>query len=175
MRLPTRDLTLSAVLVALGVLIPIVFHGVGLGSVFLPMFLPIAVAPFYLSLHYAIAVGAITPVISSMFTGMPPVSPPIAQVMIFEGAVLAGLTGWLYHHRQLSAVFSLLLGLLASRLVLFLWTLVLMPLLGLRGEVFSLAWVAKGTPGVVLILLVVPILVFRFNPRKRSSGRNPDA
>ena len=161
MKRSTRNITLSSLFVALGILIPILFHAVGLGSVFLPMFLPIAASAFFLPLSYTIMVGAITPLISALATGMPPLSPPIAQIMVFECATLAGITGYLYLKKKISVLFSLAVGFIVSRFILLLWVQILVPLLGLPSKIFTIAYVAKGIPGIIMILLVVPFFVYR--------------
>jgi hypothetical protein len=115
----TQKLTLSAAFLALGVLFPILFHAVGLGSVFLPMYWPVAAAGFFLPLSFAVLVGVITPALSFLLTGMPPVSPPVLQVMVPELAVLAFLVGLLYRKVRMAIWLSMFIGLLASRVVLF--------------------------------------------------------
>ena len=170
MRFPTRYLSLSALFIALGILFPIIFHAVNLGSVFLPMFLPIIASAYFLPLSYAIIVGAITPLISSAVTGMPPLSPPIAQIMVFECVTLVGIAGYLYGKKKMSVLLSLAFGFLASRFVLLFWVQILVPLLGLPSKIFTIAYVAKGIPGVILILIVIPFFVYRIkrsiNPQK---------
>jgi hypothetical protein len=171
--MPARHLSLAALFVGLGVLIPMLFHAVGLGSVFLPMFLPLAVAGFYLPLGAAIAVGVLTPLVSALATGMPPLSPPVAQLMSFEGLALTGVVGWLASRQGVPTVVALVIGLAASRAVLVLWVMALVPLLGLPGRGMSLAALAQGLPGIGLILVVVPILVKRIPPAQvRGGGRH---
>ena len=161
MRLPTQKLTLSGLFVALGLLVPMLFHAVGLGSIFLPMFWPVAASAFFLSFPYALAVGVLTPVFSSLLTGMPPISPPIVYIMLLELGFLAGITSLLHERTKWGLVWILLIGLAISRLVLFMCTALFAPLLGLPEKVFSIVMVAKGMPGVALILIFIPLLVNR--------------
>ena len=118
-----------------------------------------------------IIVGAITPLISSLVTGMPPLSPPIAQIMVFECAFLTGITGYLYVKRNIPVLISLALGFLASRFILLLWIQILVPLLGLPKKIFSIAYVAKGIPGVIMILIIVPFFVYRI--KSRTNPKRP--
>jgi hypothetical protein len=157
----TQKLTLSAAFLALGVLFPILFHAVGLGSVFLPMYWPVAAAGFFLPLPFAVWVGVITPALSFLLTGMPPVSPPILQVMAPELAVLAFLTGLLYRKARMAIWPSVFVGLLASRFALFLGAGLLGKALGLPPRWASPAMLAKSLPGVLAILILVPPLVGR--------------
>lgn len=157
----TKNSTLGAMFMALGILLPIVFHAVGMGSIFLPMFWPVAMSAFYLPFAYAVAVGLLTPVLSTLLTGMPPISPPILYLMIFELGFLAGITNIAYRHTRWGIFWSLLLGLSVSRTVLFLAVIPLASLLGLPPKLASIAIVVKGIPGVIIILLVIPLLVNR--------------
>ncbi|MDZ7386570.1 MAG: ECF transporter S component [candidate division KSB1 bacterium] len=167
--MPAKHLSLSGLFVAMGVLIPMVFHAVGLGSVFLPMFLPLAAAGFYLPLLAAMSVGLLTPMVSALATGMPPLSPPVAQLMALEGLALTGVVGWLTG-RRLPAMLALLAGLAASRAVMVLWIVALVPLLGLPARALSAAALLQGLPGIVLILVVVPVVLRRVPPQSRRGS-----
>ena len=163
MLLSTQKITWSAIFIALGVLLPILFHTLGIGSVFLPMFWPVALCAYFLDTPYAVAVGAITPIISTLLTGMPPLSPPIVYIMIFELAFLAGITSLFYHKTSLGIFGPLLIGLIISRFVLFITVIPLASILGLPPRIASIVTVLKGMPGVAVILIIVPILVRRLN------------
>ncbi len=157
----TQQMTLSAMFMAFGVLFPMLFHGLGLGSIFLPMFWPVAAAAFFLDAPLAIAVALLAPVLSSMITGMPPVSPPILQVMMAELFFLAAATSLFYTRTRWGIFWPLLIGLLLSRIVLFLTVIALAPLLGLPPTMFSVTMVVQGMPGVVAILILLPIVMNR--------------
>ena len=71
-RVPTATLTGTALLIALGVALPLVFHAVPLGGrIFLPMHLPTFVAGLILGPLSGLVVGVGSPVVSSLLTGMP--------------------------------------------------------------------------------------------------------
>ena len=60
----TRDLTYAALLIALGLLMPQVFHMIGgqqAGGMFLPMHIPVLMAGLLLGPAYGTAVGVVTP------------------------------------------------------------------------------------------------------------------
>ncbi len=160
---PLPGLALAALVVALGVLLPIVFHTVGLGPVFLPMFLPIAVGAFFLSPGVAAAVGLVTPLISSLTTGMPPWMPPVAPVLTLELVLFGALVSWL-NRRGLQPFVALALALIVDRLFLLLVVLFVAPLFGWPKQAFSIGAVLSGLPGVVLILVVAPPLLRRLAP-----------
>lgn len=147
--------------VALGILVPIVFHAVGLGSIFLPMFWPLVIASFFLPLGYAFTVGIITPLVSSLLTGMPPVSPPILYLMMVELAVLTGSITFFYTRLKLGVLFSMILGIIIERFVLYLMAVPFATIIGLPPKIASIAMVLKGLPGAILIIVFVPFLVSR--------------
>ncbi|HEX9933727.1 MAG TPA: ECF transporter S component [bacterium] len=166
----TQKLTLSAVFVALGILFPVLFHTIGLGSVFLPMFWPVAVAGMLLPFPNAVLVGVLTPVLSFALTGMPPASPPILYVMAAELACLSGTIAMLMSRTRWGLFWILFLSLLLSRIVLFLLSRILAPILGLPPNWISWYSVLKGLPGAAVMLAVVPAIVGRL--KHHSIWRN---
>lgn len=50
----TKNLVMSALFVALGILIPMIFHSMGLGKAFLPMHIPVLLAGFILGKRKAL-------------------------------------------------------------------------------------------------------------------------
>jgi hypothetical protein len=170
----TRILTLSAMFISLGVLFPILFHAAGLGSLFLPMFWPVAASAFFLPAAAAVCVAVFTPALSFLLTGMPPVAPPVLQIMIPELAVLAAVTGLLHRKAGLPVFPSLFLGLAASRVVVFLSGRLLGDFLGLPPAWASAAVLIKGLPGVAAILVLVPILVGRLKHEAVLIRRKPN-
>ncbi|HPG38107.1 MAG TPA: ECF transporter S component [bacterium] len=157
----TNQMTLSAMFIALGVLLPIVFHSIGLGSIFLPMFWPVAAAAFFLPVSFAALVGILTPLVSFLFTGMPPLSPPILYIMIFELLALSLITSLLYTRTRWGIVWPLVAGLLCSRIVLFFMVIPLASVLGLPPQLASAAYILKGLPGIILIIIVSSLLINR--------------
>ncbi len=168
----TRHITLSAMFMALAVLFPMLLHGVGAGSILLPMFWPVLAAAFFVSLPYAMAIGLLSPMVSSLLTGMPPISPPILHILIVELIVLAAATQVIYRETSWGIFWPSLIGLLLSRIVLFFMVTLVAPLLGLPAQLFSMAMVLKGLPGVVAMLIVVPLIVSRVKHEPIISLRN---
>jgi hypothetical protein len=161
MNIKTQNITLSAMFIALGILIPVLFHIIGIGPVFLPMFWPIAVSAFFVPVSYAIAVGMLTPILSTIVTGMPPISPPILHVMIFELCFLSGIIGFMYNKTLFGSFWLTLTGLIVSRIVLYICAAILSPILGLPTELVSMAMILRGIPGTISMLLFIPILIRR--------------
>lgn len=169
----TQNITLSALFMAIGVLLPILFHAVGLGSMFLPMFWPVAASGFFLPVPYATAVGALTPVLSTLITGMPP--PPTLYRMIFELASLATITSLLYRKTCYGTFWLLLGGLLTAMVVGLFGSAAIAPLLGLPPEFYAIVSLIKSIPGMIVLLSLVPLILKRIKHEPIWSSRTTDA
>ena len=69
-----KKITLGGLFLALGILLPQVAHliaGPSLGQVLLPMHIPVLLGGFVLGPWFGCFLGAATPLISSLITGMP--------------------------------------------------------------------------------------------------------
>jgi hypothetical protein len=157
MPIRTHNLTQSALFIALGVLVPFLFHTVGLGKMFLPMFWPIAASAFFLPTSYSMAVGALTPILSSLSTGMPP--PPILYKMIAELALFAGTIGMLYRKTSLGIFWLVLSGLFISEIVTLLSAAAIAPMIGLPPELYAIASFIESIPGVVVVMIMIPLII----------------
>src|SRR5690625_750917 len=83
-RITTRSLVTAGLLLAIGIIIPSIFHTTGIpGTVFLPMHIPVLLGGFLLPLPLAFLLGVLTPMLNSIITGMPPLF-PMAIIMVFE-------------------------------------------------------------------------------------------
>jgi len=176
-----REILIGTLFAALGVIVPILFHLVGLGRVFLPMHLPILAAGFFVSPIVAAATGFVTPWVSSFLTGMPPL--PTAVLMSLELPVLAGIASLCYRalrgrvHEsrwtgKIIAVWSSTVIAVVARVAvdLLLLAKVVAPLLQLPVGSFGLAAVLAGAPGIVLQLTVVPAIVLAIERMGKERG-----
>ena len=168
MKYSGRDYLLGGLFLALSLVIPVIFHALGLGPAFLPMFFPIILSGFMVSLPVALSVGILAPVTSMFLTGMPPVYPPIVFIMMIEGLVLAGIPAVLYQKYKWKVFPVLFMTMIGDRLVLFWCILIIMKWLKLPGEILGLAFVLRGIPGIVLIFIVIPPLVWSLEKKIKS-------
>jgi hypothetical protein len=91
-RFTTWMITGTALLLALGVMLPLVFHAFPLGGrIFLPMHLPVFIAGLVLGPLSGLIVGAGSPVLSALITGRPPVY--LMVPMVFELATYGVVAG----------------------------------------------------------------------------------
>jgi len=152
-----RAVVISAAMAALALVLPVIFHAVGLGSKFLPLLLPLLLNGFLVPWRWAAATGAAVPLISALATGMPPLYPPVAAVLAAEGAVLGGMAAALHRPRRGGVWPALLAAVAAGRMTTFLLTWAMAPLFGLPPAPSAAAALIQGLPGVALQLAVVPL------------------
>ena len=151
-----RNVPLAALFATLGILFPLMFHFTGLGSMFLPMFLPVTMGATLLPPIVAVLVAIIVPLLSFLFTGMPPPYPPILVLVMVELVVISGITSLLYYRKKWSIWMALFISLGIDRLVLYLFVSLFAKMLGFPERFYSIGAVFYGIPGIILILLVVP-------------------
>ena len=164
MKISTRKLVYTGLLISLGVVFPLGFHLVGAaGPIFLPMHLPVFVAGIMLGPWYGMLVGLTSPVLSSFFTGMPPLL-PILPVMFVELG-LYGLTIGFFYQKQKRVYPGLLISMIIGRIGagLTFWILAqLVDLAPLSANPGLFIWgsIIKGLPGIVIQLVLIPIMIY---------------
>jgi hypothetical protein len=163
-----QEVVLGGLFTALAVVLPLLFHLVGLGKVFLPMHLPVLTAGFLVSPAVAVSVGVLAPLLSAALTGMPPL--PLAPLMAVELAILGGSAALFYGRLRWPWGFSLPLAILCARSSWVLMVLGLAPLLHLPEKMLSVAAVLQGLPGTALQLVVVPLVVLAVEQRRKPKG-----
>lgn len=176
MKSKSKQITYSALFLALGVIFPQIFHLLGgTGPVFLPMHIPVLLAGFILGGTSAALVGFITVLISAAMTGMPPV--PILYFMLIEVTVYGLAAGLAYKKFKLNVYVSLFLAMVVGRLALALSVFTLQPLLGLKlsPQAYMIGAVTEGLPGIIIQLIFIPIIVlsieragFKFDDSRAS-------
>ncbi|WP_371378463.1 ECF transporter S component [Sporomusa aerivorans] len=157
----TRNLIHIAIFIALGLTLPMVFHLVGgAGPVFLPMHIPVFMAGLLLGIRGGLTTGALTPVVSSIMTGMPPLL-PMLPVMAAELGVYGALAGYLYKERKLPLIGALVAAMIAGRMAALSVVACLAGLFGLTMNpmTYITGVITTGIPGVAIQLVFVPLLV----------------
>ena len=87
-----RRLVMTALCVALGVVLPQALHAVpNAGNVLLPMHIPLLLCGLTCSWAYGLACGVLTPVISHLVSGMPPAA--VLPAMVCELAAYGLISG----------------------------------------------------------------------------------
>lgn len=155
-----KKLTLSALFLAVGLILPMAFHpfGPNAGAMFLPMHIPVLLCGFLCGSLYGAMVGVLTPLLSSMLTGMPMMM-PTGIAMMFELMTYGIVSGFLM--KKFHVYPSLLLAMIAGRAVS---GIANMLLLGFMGKAYSLsiflgAAFVTALPGILIQLIVIPLLI----------------
>ena len=157
--LDLRSLSRAALVAALAIALPPVFHAVKLGSIFLPMYLPILAGAFFLSPRHAALAGATAPLVSAALTGMPPFYPPVALWMVGELAVAGGVVALVDGRIHPRPVVSVAAGLAAARAVQAVLVFLSAGLMDLPARFLTTAAFVAAWPGMILALLAVPVAV----------------
>lgn len=94
-----KKIVYGGLLIAIGVILPQLFHifGQSAGQTFLPMHIPVILASMLIGPVWGLGVAVIVPILSSLITGMPPV--PMLYFMLFELAAYAVVSGLLAEKR----------------------------------------------------------------------------
>ncbi|MCT4632382.1 MAG: ECF transporter S component [Firmicutes bacterium] len=156
-----KEIVISGLFIAIGLILPMLFHIFNAGAMFLPMHIPVLVAACIVSLPFAIAVGVITPILSSLLTGMPPMF-PVLPFMIFELMTYGATMNLLYRKFRLNIYPSLILSMTFGRIVssLVVWVLVSFFMAKLPNPfTFVGIGIIQGLPGIVIQIILIPRIV----------------
>lgn len=160
-----KSMVLAALFIALGLIMPFLTMQVReIGSMLLPMHIPVLICGFVCGWKYGLFVGFITPLLRSFIFTMPLMFPN-AVSMAFELATYGAIVGLLYyifHNSKLKIYLSLLIAMFSGRLV---WGVVMIILSGINKTTFSWQMFIGGAllnaiPGIILQLVLIPILIF---------------
>ncbi len=160
-----KAMCLCAVCIALCIVLPMAFHGIGMGPVFLPMHIPVLLCGLLCGWFYGAICGILGPVLSSLLTSMPPA--PVLVSMVPELCVYGLVSGLLIRAVRTKSVYAnlytaLIGAMLAGRLVggmakaLFLFS-------GGKPVVFQTlvaGYFVTSWPGILIQLVLIPTLVF---------------
>lgn len=158
-----RDLAMGGVFGAAALLLPVLFHLFHVGSVFMPMYLPLVALAFIVRPVVAITTSFLVPLFSAVVTGMPPLYPPVAPIMAIEIAVMAAIISSVYQKRPWINEWLLLIPVLLLGRFIFVGLVYAaslwfdLPAAFLAGVSFISGW-----PGLILMIVVIPPFVRRF-------------
>lgn len=174
MRHPSFDYVLAGMLLAAALVLPVFFHVLGLGSAFMPMFYPLALAGFLVAPALAMIVGVSAPLLSALLTGMPPFYPPIAFIMMAEGLLFAALPRPLKRVFRLGDWAALLAVLVLDRILLLALVQLMAAFMDLPPRLLGFAAVVRGLPGLALMLAVLPWIIPPLRARRERVLKRHD-
>ena len=161
MRFQAKDLTTAGVLLALGIILPMVIHMSGTnGAVFLPMHIPVLVAGLTLGSTLGFIIGILSPIINHFLTGMPPV--PTVWTMIVELALYGLVSGYLYRKVKMTLLPSLIISMIIGRLGGAITVLILGKGFGLPLppiDIYAKAVTLTALPGIIIQIILIPTII----------------
>ena len=155
-------LTLSAIFLSLGLVLPFLTGQLQeIGSMLLPMHLPVLFCGIICSWQYGAAVGFVLPLLRSVLFGMPPLY-PMAVGMAFELCAYGFAVGLVYRLFEKRNLFTLYISLISSMLIgRIVWAIAQIILLGLADKSFTWDAFLAGAfinafPGIIIQLVLIP-------------------
>lgn len=169
MKQTTKRITLSAMFLAIGMVLPFFTGQIQqIGSMLLPMHLPIFLCGLICGWQYGLVVGFVLPLLRSVIFGMPLLFPN-AVSMAFELATYGLVVGFLYHKSPWKCIIalyrSMFAAMVAGRIV---WGFAQAILLGIQGNAFTWQMFLTGAllnaiPGIMIQLLLIPAVMVALN------------
>lgn len=164
------SLTGSSLFIALGILLPIIFHAFGAGTAFLPMHIPVLLCGFIFGWQYGAVCGFIVPLLSALLTGMPPVY-PIATAMMFELCAYGLLAGLFYKKFKWNVILSLICAMLGGRVISGIANAIFM---GISNKPYGFSAFITGAfvtalPGIIIQIVAIPLIVMAI---EKTGSRN---
>lgn len=166
----TKKTVISGLCIAIGILLPMLFHSIpGAGGIFLPMHLPILICGLVCGWPYGLACGLIAPLLSHLFTGMPPA--PVLPGMMIELAVYGVAAGLLIRYlrtkNETAKLFIAMVGaMLAGRVAGGLMNALIFQ----EGKYTLTAWLTAsfvtGLPGIAIQLILIPAVILALRKTK---------
>ncbi len=164
-----RRIIYDGVLIAVGIVFALLVHEIGglkLGQILLPMHYSVILAGLLLGPWDGFAVGILTPLLSGVLVGMPPLMPPIAIFMAFEMATYGIIVGYL-NKRKVNIYINLIIAMLAGRIIYSLSYYIIGYMVGihLRPLLAIAISFLSGIIGVILQLVIIPLLYYTIKSR----------
>ncbi len=169
MRKNIKNLTLTAMFLAIGLVLPLLTGQIPqIGSMLLPMHIPVFLCGLICGWQYGAVIGFILPLLRYVIFGMP-VLFPTGIAMSFELLTYGLVAGLLYGISRWQCIIalyrSMLAAMLAGRVV---WGAVQMILLGISGNVFTWRMFMAGAflnavPGIIVQLILIPGIMVALN------------
>ena len=159
-----KNITISALLIATGIVLSIIFHSIGgpqLGKVLLPLHFVVILAGLILGEWEGLVVGLLTPILSFLIIGMPPISPPIAIFMMPELGTYGFVAGYL-SHKKVNIYLNLFATIIAGRIIYSIGYYIMGKMISIHLKPITalLLSFGEGIPGIIIQLLLIPPLFF---------------
>ena len=161
----TRNIALSAMFMAIGVVLPFFTGQIAqIGNLLLPMHFPVFLCGLFCGWEYGITVGFLLPLLRSVIFGMP-VLYPNALTMAIELATYGFVSGVLYNRSKNQGVVAVYVSIISAMIIgRIAWGMAQFIFLGINGDAFTWQMFAAGAfvnaiPGIILQLVLIPAIV----------------
>lgn len=155
-----KHLALAGLFLAIGMVMPTVFHLAGPqgGKIFLPLFWGVTLSALILPMNYTLMVAFVLPILSHFFTGMPPV--PMVYFMVIE-LIVYGFTASILR-KKLSPTLAIGGAFVVSRSVYTLAVMAAALLFHLPAPFSGVSALFGGVvlslPGIIMQMVLAPAL-----------------
>ena len=157
----TKQLILSGLFIAFGIILPMCFHVFNMGGpIFLPMHIPVLISGFLLGPICGAIVGVITPVLPTM---------PIMVLELCGYGLISGIVFSKTNKIYVSLISAMIVGRVFALFGAFLASLTFAP--DINPIMYIVTAVTTAVPGMIIQLIFIPILI-KFlvsNPEIRKS------
>ncbi len=145
-----------------------------IGSMLLPMHIPVLLCGFICGAPWGLLIGFIAPLLRSFVLGMPPLF-PTAVCMAFELAtygLISGIMHKILPGKKLFIYASLIISMIAGRII---WGVAMVVCMGVNGGAFTFAAfmaraITNAIPGIIVQIIIIPVLVMVLDKQKKISG-----
>ena len=161
----TKNLTLSAMFLAIGMVLPFLTGQIPqIGNMMLPMHIPVLLCGLICGWQYGAVLGFVLPLLRYLVFGMP-VLFPTGIAMAFELMTYGLVIGLVYSRSRWKCIIALyralIAAMIAGRLV---WAAAQVILLGVSGSVFTVQMFLAGAflnavPGIIIQLVLIPVVM----------------
>jgi thiamine transporter ThiT len=168
---------ITAVCLALCVVLPLAFHSIpNAGSIFCPMHIPVLLCGLLCGWPFGLLCGLAGPLLSSLFTGMPPMAH--LPGMMVELAVYGLITGILMqtvHTKKTYAdlYISLVAAMLCGRIIAGIAKALIFSAGSYSMAVWTATYFITSLPGIVIQLILIPAVFFALEKSRLIPARYP--
>lgn len=160
-----NNLTLSAMFLAMGIILPMLFGQIQqIGQMLLPMHIPVFLCAFICGWKFSVPMAAILPILRSLLFSKPNFYPQ-AIAIAFEMATYAFVAAIIYKRIKSKGIFSVYLSLISAMILgRIMRAIAELSLLGIAGNgitigAFISAAIIPSIPGIILQLILIPLIM----------------
>ena len=168
---------ITAVCIALCVVLPMAFHSVqNAGSVLLPMHIPVLLCGLLCGWPFGLLCGLAGPLLSSLLTGMPPMAYlPSMLIELAAYGLVAGLGMRFVRTRKIYAdlYISLFAALIAGRLIAGATRALIFSPGAYSLTVWMTSYFVTALPGLLIQIVLLPSIVFALEAARLIPRRYP--